>query len=133
MSNQCSDLFARVFDSHGGGCLRECACGRTHFDGGDNGWTWDDGELEQLREKAAKEPDRYIEQDGTVFCMNIGGAEIVYGCTCDNAERYERFIRAHARQLAEYLRERAKELREAADEMDMPNPAGQPPAARKER
>ena len=89
--------------------------------------------MEQLREKAAKEPDRYIEQDGTVFCMNIGGAEIVYGCTCDNAERYERFIRAHARQLAEYLRERAKELREAADEMDMPNPAGQPPAARKER
>ena len=32
INNQCSDLFAEIFDSCDGGRERECMCGRTHFD-----------------------------------------------------------------------------------------------------
>lgn len=120
MSEQCSDLFRRVFDSHSGGCRRRCACGREHFDFSDNGWSWEVGELERLEALALKEPDLYIGHDNTIGTMEIAGLEIVCDCKCETAAKYERFICTHARQLAEYLRKRAKELRETADETDVP-------------
>ncbi len=102
---QCSDLFARVFDSHGGSCRHRCACGREHYDcSAEGGWTWAPGEREQLDFLSAKEPDLYLGHDGAVSCMEIGGVSIVYDCKCDTAAKYERFIRGHAQQLAEYLR-----------------------------
>lgn len=116
---QCSNLFLKIFDSHTGGCVRECSCGRTHFDISDNGWTWGNGELEKLKEKAKKNPDRYIEVDGAVSTMNVGGEEIVEGCQCDRASIHESFIRDNAVQIKKYLQEWSKILREKADKVDM--------------
>jgi len=31
VKKQFSELFGEVFDSHGGGSVRTCACGRVHF------------------------------------------------------------------------------------------------------
>jgi hypothetical protein len=116
---QCSELFETIFDSHGGGCRRECACGRTHFDISDNGWDWEDGELEGLQAKAKEQPDKYIEHDGIVGCMEICGAVIVYDCKCGLALAHERFLVVDAERIAKYLNERAKRLREKADKMEV--------------
>lgn len=106
-----SDLFGSVFHSGSGGCVRDCTCGRTHFDTDqNNGWTWDEGEFEGLEAKAKGDPDRYIGQYGTVTTMEIGGESIVHGCPCNRAARYEKFINTHARMLAEYLNKKAAEL-----------------------
>lgn len=114
MKKQCSELFGDVFDSNCGGCCRTCECGITHFDGYneyDRNW---DNELEELQQKAEKDPDHYVEHDCAIGTMEIGGIEIVYNCTCDLAQKYESFILRHARQLAEYLNRRAIMLKEEA-------------------
>jgi hypothetical protein len=116
---QCSNLFLKIFDSHTGGCVRECSCGITHFDISDNVWDWEDGELERLKEKASLFPESYIEVDGSVSTMSVGGEEIVEGCKCKKASKYESFIRDNAVQIKEYLQEWSKILREKADKIDM--------------
>ena len=119
MSEQCTALFAEVFSSHCCGCIRTCHCGITHFDT-TNTWDWGDGELVEMLAKAKAAPAKYVESDGAVRCIEIAGIEIVEGCTCDTAAKYERFILAHAELLSEYLRKHAKELREHADKIDVP-------------
>lgn len=115
---QCSGVFEKAFDSHCGGCVRTCSCGRTHFDSV-NFYDWDERELDQLLLKAKAEPDSFIAHDHSIGTMEIGGKEIVIDCPCDLAWKYEEFIIAHAVQLANYLRLRAIELRERADKIDV--------------
>ena len=114
-----SKIFEEVFDSHCGGIVRDCSCGITHFDTYNQGCDWEEGELEGLEENAKNNPDRYRGHDHSIGTMEIGGHEIVFGCTCDLADKYEKFILNHAVQLKEYLNQRAKMLRERADEIDM--------------
>lgn len=109
---QCSELFFDVFDSRCGGCLRTCECGITHFDAYNIWDCWEDGQLEDLQQKAKDDPEHYVEHDCAVGTMEIDGIEIVYNCTCDLARKYENFVLNHARQLAEYLNKRAAALRE---------------------
>lgn len=119
MSNdQCSELFDKVFDSRYGGCVRTCECGITYFDSY-NEWNWEDSELEKLQQKAKDDPKHYVEQNCAIGTMGIGGIEIVYGCTCDLAKRYEDFILVHAEKIAEYLNKRAVMLREKADSIEV--------------
>jgi hypothetical protein len=104
-------MFGEAFNSGCGGCLRVCACGRVHYDSShDGGWDWEDGERESLREN----PDA-IPHCGTVSSMCVCGEEIVYGCTCDKAQRYESFIVNHQHQIVHYLRLRAKNLIDEAE------------------
>lgn len=119
MKKQCSELFDKVFDSHSGGCYRECACGRIHFDTSDNGWDWGVGELEEFIRKHKVNPEKYIDHDGTVCCITFGGVEVVYGCVCDIADKWERLIISEENRLAEYLRGKAKAKREEADRIDI--------------
>ncbi len=118
MGKQCSDIFAEVFDSHSSGIVRTCHCGRTFFDQTDE-CGWEEGELEDLLEKSARYPNQYIPIDNTVWCMKIDNIEIVYGCECETAKKYENFIRNNAKKLSEYLRSYAKALREKADMVDV--------------
>lgn len=111
---QCSELFERVFDSGCCGNTRTCQCGVIHFDSYNN-CDWGKGELEQLQEAAAVRPGLYVEHDCAVGTMSINGTEIVYGCTCKLAARWEQFIKIHASQLARYLNGLAQELRKTAD------------------
>lgn len=104
----CSNLFAKIFNSGGGGCIRTCACNRIHFDGSEyGGWDWEEGELEELQENSKKNPDRYIEHGETVWTLDLGGLEVVYGCHCEIAEKYERFIIEASEEIAEYLNRKA--------------------------
>lgn len=119
---QCSEIFKNVFDSGCGGCLRTCDCGITYFDGYHNGWSWEEGELEDLRQKAIDNPEKYIEVDCTPGTMEIDGREIVFGCTCETAARYESFIDNHSHQLAKYLNMKADELREEANLIEVKQP-----------
>jgi hypothetical protein len=116
---QCSELFADVFDSRCGGARRTCECGRTFFDYTDSG-CFEEGEFEELQAKSIAEPDKYCAVDHTVGTIEIGGVQIVYGCTCELAAKYERFIRANARRIAEYLRGYAAQLHAQADAVDCP-------------
>lgn len=101
--------FERAFASGSGGCVRDCDCGRTNYDFA-NRWDWEDGELEGLIEKAKAEPDRYIGHDCSVSTMDVSGKEIVMGCPCNSARRFEDWIIAHGEQIAEYLNSRANDL-----------------------
>ncbi|MFH0846272.1 MAG: hypothetical protein V1851_02655 [Patescibacteria group bacterium] len=118
MERQCSELFGDIFDSHTGGCYRECACGRVHFTT-ERGYDWNDGELEDLLKREEKDPDKFIPSDHTVRTMNINGQEIVYGCCCNLAKKYEAFIRNNAPRIAEYLNAMAESLRKKADEIQV--------------
>jgi len=118
MTRQASKLFDDIFASGCGGCERTCACGIHWFDIQD-GWDWEEGELEDLKKKAAEDPEKYKESDGSVGTVEIDDQEIVYGCTCDYAWKYEQFIISHGRQIARYLNERAKALRETAEAIEV--------------
>ncbi len=111
---QCSKLFGDVFDSHGGGQIRVCACGRTYFSV-DESQNWEEGELEDIQKKQKVDPDSYIHWDSTVWTLNVGGKEIVWGCCCDTAHKYEQFLINEGPRIAKYLNRRAKALREHAD------------------
>jgi hypothetical protein len=117
MKQQCSSIFEEVFDSHTGGCVRTCNCGKIHFDGSNNGWTWEDGEFETLQKRAKEYPNKYVERDGTISCMEIGGKEIVYGCDCETAEQFEKFLISHASKLADYLNKRSEMLKKMSEHM----------------
>ena len=118
MSKQCSDIFSEVFDSHCGGLVRTCHCGRTVFNRMEE-IGWEKGELEELMEKWERYPDLYIPTSNTVYTMNIDGIEIVYGCTCDTAKKYETFILDNAMKIAEYLKKYSKRLRMKADMVEV--------------
>lgn len=111
MSEQCSEVFREVFHSGHGSCEITCACGRTHFDTStNNGWSWEEGEFEELVKKSKEEPDKYIGEDGTVTSMMINGLEVVEGCPCDVAKKYELFLIHNAEKVARYLNRRADNL-----------------------
>ena len=117
-NGQCSELFSDSFDSRCAGCIRTCECGITYFDEY-NVWDWEEGELEKLQQKAKDDPEHYIGHNYSIGTIEIDGIEIVYGCTCNLARKYEDFILEHAGQIAEYLNKRAVMLREKADSIEV--------------
>ena len=93
----------------------ECGfCGRTHFvSDGD----YDEGELEGLREQAKASPGKFVERHECdyISCGELDGVTAVYGCPCDKAARYERFIWENRLMIAGYLKRRtAEEARKAS-------------------
>lgn len=54
-----SPEFEQAF-CHGGSIVVECACGRTHFCDNERAGDFEEGELESLREKMHKNPDRVL-------------------------------------------------------------------------
>jgi len=120
MEKQCSELFESVFDSHMGGIVRTCVCGITTYSYLDRScFEW--GELEKLEAKHLTDPEHYRPVDHTVGTMMINGEEIVVGCPCDRARKWEAFIRGEAKRLAVYLRRYAEQLRKMADGVDVPS------------
>jgi len=116
--DQCSELFWETFDSGCGGCVRVCECGITHFDTF-NVYDWEQGELEKYLEKAKEDPEKYREHDCSIGTIEIAGYQIVYGCSCDLAKKFEDFIISHAVQIAKYLNERAKLLKHKAEMIEV--------------
>ena len=113
-----SEIFQDVFDSRAGGCIRECDCGRTYFDGSyGGGWGWEDGELEGLKEQALKLPDKYFNCDHSIGGLEINGLFFVHDCICGGSERYELFLINEDSRVAEYLNRRSEELKRKAESM----------------
>lgn len=99
----------------GGGIWDECdLCGRTHFSSLDANYDYEEGEYEELCEKEAKDPDSYMEADGSVGYGYIDGKRAVWGCKCNGMRKYEDWVWAHRRIITEYLSQRTdKELKNA--------------------
>lgn len=94
-------------------------CGR-HVFGGDGTLGYEDGELESLRKKAEKEPDKYHEVscDG-VSLGTIDGKQIVLGCPCNLLRRYEDWIWNHRCKIVKYIKARTlARLNNAKEEAD---------------
>lgn len=118
MDKQCSELFENIFRSHCGGIVRTCDCGRTHYNEADASF-FDEGELGDLIEKTKEQPDKYFATDYTITTMEIGHSEIVCGCVCAIAEKWEDFLIEQSQQIAQYLNSRAKMLREEASTIEV--------------
>jgi hypothetical protein len=112
-----SDEFMEAVVS-GGSIVIECEfCGRVHFATWDDGAGWEEGELEELRANAEKEPDRYIE-DATCSSISWGylnNQQAVYGCPCNHAKKIEDWIWGHRRIIADYLKRRITSTKRDAE------------------
>lgn len=111
-----SKEFLDAFKEGSSGMIVECDfCGRVYFatqDGGD----YEDGELENLRENAKKEPDKYIEVDCFTTRILIDGHYYALGCKCNKVRRYEDWIWANRRSIVAYLKARTEKRLQAAIE-----------------
>lgn len=107
MDENMSDRFFEAFSTGGSGCRGLCACGKEHFDW-ENDWGWDEGELEELQEQE-KKGDKVMGHPHSVSYVNIMGNEIVFGCDCEIAQKYEAFINRHVNNIVEYIRAMAKQ------------------------
>lgn len=84
-----SDEFYAAFTSHSGSCRTECACGKTFFHG-DTFYSWEDGELQALRDDKSN-----VELEYAVGRLDIGGILIVPECDCEyqkQALKYQNFL-----------------------------------------
>lgn len=121
-----SEMFENAVRSAGSLVIDCELCGRTHFATLETG-PFDEGELEDLRAKAKKDPDRYVEDPGydSVAWGMVDGKQAVIGCPCNGLRRYEDFIWGNRSVIAAYLRNRSEERlksaeRESAELKDLP-------------
>jgi hypothetical protein len=99
-----SEQFWQVWPA-GGQRSIDCACGRTHFSNSERAGTWDDGELERLREKAKADPESHIaHSDDSVSAADIGGIVYVWDCPCGYGERIERFLTENRAPIMRYIK-----------------------------
>ena len=104
-----SEAFMRAVCNTGSICIDCEFCNRTHFVSyGD----FDRGELDDLRSRALQSPDKYIEHGDCDYISwgYLEGKQIVWGCPCNRARLYERWIWNHRYTIASYLKSRADEL-----------------------
>lgn len=104
------ERFERAFNSGSGGCRRVCECGQEFYNS-DPGWTWDDGELEDLESSSA------IDCDWTVGTIIFEGKEYVMDCDCwhERALKIMRWIDSHDDEIALYLSGEKEEKRRIAE------------------
>ena len=100
----------------GGSIVADCGlCGRTVFEDDRHAGDWEEGELEGLRDKTEKEPDKYVgfgaRSVGTGYINNI---QVVTNCPCNGLRPYENFIWNHRRIISDYIAKRTKRIAEAA-------------------
>ena len=96
---------------HSSSCRILCElCGREHFVIDSSGYTWEDGELEDLLKMSEKDPDKFIgcDYDG-VSWGTINGKQAVIDCQCNKLRGYEDFIWNHRYMIMDYFRRRMTE------------------------
>ena len=98
-----SEEFEEAFGDCTAGVVRECKCGRIHFNDVESRMYDSDAELAELRAGAQKDPDRYIPHDGCVSTINVLGSEFVPGCVCGSLDSAEKRIWAHRYAILDYL------------------------------
>lgn len=105
------ELFERAFSDRTGSGARECACG-IQFYNPDNGWQFDEGELELYR---ADPKSRALEW--AVGCVYFEGRYFVTDCDCwhPRARKIVEFLHHHDDQIAEFLSLEKASLARAAE------------------
>ncbi len=107
-----SDEFWSAFCSSGSLVVNCEQCGRVHFCTFDGPGDYEEGELEELRANAEKDPDKYMETSvySSIQWGYILGKQTVWGCPCNEQTvyPYERFLLAHTEQIMTYFQECAK-------------------------
>lgn len=116
-----SEIMEGAITMAGSICITCELCDRTHFASGEPDF-FDPGELGELREKAAKEPEKYLEDAGSdsLSWGRIDGKQAVIGCPCNGLKRYEDFIWNNRHVISKYLEARAKDrLAQAQHDSDL--------------
>ena len=112
-----SDMFMEAVTDAGSISINCELCGRTHFATCDDNVDFDEGELESLRAKAAENPDKYME-DATVSMISWGyidNQQVVHGCPCNIARRYEDWIWQHRCLITSYMKNRIRSQKREAE------------------
>lgn len=105
-----SKLFEDIISDSGSISIICEMCGRTHF-GTASPNLFEEGELEELRKKAKKNPGLYLE-DSDNDCIGWGiidGKQVVIGCPCKSLRKYEAFIWTNRHIIMDYLTQRLEE------------------------
>jgi hypothetical protein len=105
-----SEEFMRAL-THTGSMVILCEhCHRTHFATSSDNW-YEEGELEDLREKARRDPAKYVERGDcdSISWGTIEGKQTVWGCPCNTAGVYEVWIWNHRFLITDYLTARCNE------------------------
>jgi len=77
MSDFDREIFEEAFTANASTCRYPCKCGVIYWDGYNGGYTWEEGEKEELeRNPKAKELEH------AVSLLNIEGREFVADCEC---------------------------------------------------
>lgn len=105
------ETFITGFSMNSSGCRRTCHCGREFFDGANDGWTWEDGELEHLRESKATELPYSVEG------ILLEGREYVSDCDCwrKRGRQIKAFLDHNAHGICRYFEEEKKRKQREAD------------------
>lgn len=99
--------FAKAFSQGGSCCSVQCEqCRRVYFVTSPGHGDYGPGELDQLREKARRHPDIFIEVPdfSSVDTTVINNTQIVVGCACGAEKAWCDFIEHYASEITEYLR-----------------------------
>ncbi len=111
-----STEFEENVGGRGGHLMMTCQCGVTYYDAtNEGGWTWEEGELEEL-DKQAETDDKMvgINHDG-VHSIVIMGTPYVFGCPCEYAQKIELVAWELRDQFCRYYRARMKTIRKDLD------------------
>lgn len=103
--------FERAFTDGGASCRATCQCGRTFFTAEESGWSWEEGEHEELR----KDPKATM-LDHAPGGVLLEGTNYVADCDCwhDRAKRIIGFLEAHGGAIAHWFKlEKARKQLEA--------------------
>ena len=114
-----SDLFMDAFSSRSSGSRRQCNCGKVFFDESNNGWTWDEGEFEELQLLHKEKPNEYIALPYAVGTVVLNGLETVMDCPCwwPLANSIESFLINEGSSIADYLNARKRKLEYEANKL----------------
>lgn len=113
MNTKKLENFERAFRSGIHGCRNRCACGREFYDNYNEGYSWDDGELEALKTDPSA-----VALDYAPGVIEFEGGQYVDGCSCwhARAQFVMRFIDSHALPIATYLTLEKQRKQTCADE-----------------
>lgn len=117
--DELESLFARHFVVGAALCSTDCACGRTHFVSARGHGDYAENELERLKELAASNPDKYVEEtqfDHIDHATVRGVGSLVVDCPCQRAASLAGVVSQNAERFAamlvDLLRNRAKDASE---------------------
>lgn len=93
------EIFEEAFRASSVSCRERCECGQQFYDGSDNSWDWNEGELEELQTNATC-------LNYGVELVNIEGGYYVRDCHCwhSRAIQIMHFLDAFDTKIAEYFK-----------------------------